>query len=149
MNSINIELVNKRLVEVLYFSEVLIPHLQATISEAQKEFNILIELFHEQFYFEIYRKLQKKKEVFKIYLEDLLEMKSEFDNYVQVNEKLQLDVVEIEYEDILIHCTAEVSVLIQKLEIEMKEIIEKKDKNYEKFTKDNKNTNCTTNDYEY
>ena len=137
MNSINIKLVNKRLVEVLYFLEVLIPHLQATISEAEREFNILIELFHEQFFHELYKKLEKKCQIFEVYLEDLLEMKKEFDLNIQSNKKLTLEEDENEYEALLIHGTAEVSILIKRLKIEMKEILDKKEKNYENNIKNN------------
>lgn len=137
MNSINIDLVNKRLVEVLYFIEVLIPHLRATISESERESNVLIELFHNQFFYELYKKLENKCQVFEVYLEDLLEMKKDFDLHVESNEKLKLEEDESEYESLLIQGVSELSILIKILKIEMKEILDKKDRNYENNTQNN------------
>lgn len=137
MNEVNISVINKRRVEVLYFLEVLLPHLLATIFEAEKQFNILIELFHVQFFGELHKKLQKKVEIFEFYLEDLLEIKKEFDLHVKSSEKLSLDDKENEYEALLIQATADVSMLVKRLKIEIKEILEKKEKNNEDNSKNN------------
>lgn len=140
MSDINIELVQKRLVVVLYFSEIMMTNLSATINEAEREQNILIEMFNYQFYQEVYTQLEKKSAIFKLYLEDLQDMKKAFDEQIAMGEQITLNEKEIAYEELLIHAIAEVSILIKKLEIEQNEMMKKKERKDEKNTKNSNGT---------
>ncbi len=120
MNDINIQLINKRLIEIIYFSEVLIPHLKATITEAEMEYNILIYMFNYQFF-----------------LEDLIEMKNSFDEQISLEEQLDLSESEKEFEELSIHAIADVSILIKIIKIEMDEIKIKMERENEKNIKNN------------
>lgn len=119
------ELVKKRLVEVLYFSQVLIPHLHSTINEAEKEYSTLIEIFNNQFYSELINKLEKKYKIFQIYLEDLQEIKISFDEKIELSETLELNEEDNKFESLLIQAIAEVSILIKTIHIEIEEMNKK------------------------
>lgn len=122
MNKVNSELLEKRLVELVYMKEVLIPKLNETIHNAEVEYNPLIEMFKYQFYNEIHSKLEKKYKLFGVYLEDLTDMKIAFDEQIELEKKLNLNDFELEFESLLINVIAEVSVLLETLKIEMEEI---------------------------
>lgn len=136
MNDANIELLKKIQVHTLYFKEVLIPHLNSTITEAEIEMSVIVESFGKQFYTELLNKLQKKANLFKVYLDDLNSLKINFEEQLKFEQKTKLDSSEFEFENLLIHSIAELNIVIKTIEIEMSDIKNKiEEKSNEKSIK--------------
>jgi hypothetical protein len=142
MNSVvNIELIYKRFEETQYFSQVLIPHLHETIHEIKCKQNVLVELFHNQFYEELYTQIESKHALFKVYLKDIIEMKEAFYQYIQTEEKTTLTEEEAQIESLLVNAVSEIQILLDRLEIEMINILNKLEKQDENLDKDIQDTN--------
>ncbi|WP_428739381.1 hypothetical protein [Sulfurimonas sp.] len=127
--NLNTQLLQRLLNMAVYANEVSLLKIDDSIADTQKKYPTLVTLFSNEFFKAIHQQLSAKKLENKLYLQDLKMMQKEFNLKLQKTQVIELSDEDKEFENMLITAISEISTLIEKLDIKMKILIEKKGEN--------------------
>lgn len=123
--NLNIKYMQRMLNLAIYSNEVTLVSIDGMIHNTQKEHSSLFNLFSNDFFQTVYQQLNEKKETNKLYIEDLKVLHKEFNLRIKNLGNTHLSDEEKKYEDTLISAISEISMLVNKLEIKIKNLFEK------------------------